>query len=219
MQKTKKSVECFSFFSPSHNFLALTFNICHFLLLSKSYCIKYTHIWDFYHALQVQSERHIKNTEDFVKRIKDIRVESDEVLVSYDVSSSFTCIPVNSAIEVDADLLKRDPTWKNKTDLSDDQVVKLLYLYLNSSYFVARDQFYQQCEGCTIGGSASPVIANLFIEHFDRAALQNSPITPKIWYWFVDDTSVILRKTDTEAFFEYINSQNPHIKFTCEPWG
>ena len=28
---------------------------------------------------------------------------------------------------------------------------------------------------------------------------------------------VILRKTDTEAFFDYINSQNPHIKFTCEP--
>ena len=23
--------------------------------------------------------------------------------------------------------------------------------------------------------------------------------------------------SDTEAFFEYINSQNPHIKFTCEP--
>ena len=144
-------------------------------------------------------------------------MESDEVLVFYDVSSLFTCIPVNSAIEVVADLLKRDPSWKNKTDLSDDQVVKLLDLYLNSSYFVARDQFYQQCEGCTMGGSASPVIANLFMEHFERVALQNSPIPPKIWYRFVDDTCVILRKTDTEAFFEYINSQNPHIKFTCEP--
>ena len=74
-------------------------------------------------AVVGKSERHIKNTEDFVKRIKDIRVESDEVLVSYDVSSLFTCVPVNSAIEVVADLLKRDPSWKNKTDLSDEQVV------------------------------------------------------------------------------------------------
>ena len=68
-----------------------------------------------------------------------------------------------------------------------------------------------------MGGSASPVIANLFMEHFERVALQNSPITPKIWYRFVDDTCVILRKTDTGAFSDYINSQNPHIKFTCEP--
>ena len=68
-----------------------------------------------------------------------------------------------------------------------------------------------------MGGSASPVIVNLFMEHFERVALQHSPITPKIWYRFVDDTCVILRKTDTETLFEYINSQNPHIKFACEP--
>ena len=98
-----------------------------------------------------------------------------------------------------------------------DQVVDLLDLYLNSSYFVAGDQFYQQCEGCTMGGSASPVIANLFMEHFESVALQQSPITPKIWYRYVDDTCVILHKTDADAFFDYINSQNPHIKFTCEP--
>ena len=101
-------------------------------------------------AVVGKPEHHLKNTEDFVKRIKDIRVEPDEVLLSYDVSSLFTYIPVNSAIEVVADLLKHDPNWKNKTGLSADRVVKLLDLYLNSSYFVARDQFYQQCEGCTM---------------------------------------------------------------------
>ena len=91
-----------------------------------------------------------------------------------------TCIHVNSAIEFVADFLKRDPSWKNKTDFSADQVVKLLDLYLYSSYFVVRDQFYQQCEGGNMDGSVSLVIADLFVEHFERVALQNSPITPKI---------------------------------------
>ena len=68
-----------------------------------------------------------------------------------------------------------------------------------------------------MGGSASPVIANLFMEHFESSALRNSPIKPKIWLRYVDDTFVILRKTDTDAFFNHINSQNPHIKFTSEP--
>ena len=61
---------------------------------------------------------------------------------------------------------------------------------------------------------ASPVIANLFMKQFERVALQNSHITPKIRY--VDGTCVIHRKNETKAFFDYINSQNPHIKFTCE---
>ena len=68
-----------------------------------------------------------------------------------------------------------------------------------------------------MGGSASPVIANLFMEHFETATLRNSLIKPKIWLRFVYDTFVIVRKAQAEAFFDFINSQNPHIKFTCEP--
>ncbi|XP_072044617.1 uncharacterized protein [Amphiura filiformis] len=47
--------------------------------------------------------------------------------------------------------------------------------------------------------------------------LENSTIKPKIWLRYVDDTFVILRKAETESFFQFINDQNPHIRFTCEP--
>ena len=164
-----------------------------------------------------KSCHHIKNTEDFVSKVKQLRIDSDEILVSYDVSSLFTCIPVDSAVQVVTDLLKQHRDWKAKTNLTSNQVVELLQLYLNSSYFVARGQYYQQCEGCTMGGSASPVIANLFMEHFETNTLENSTIKPKVWMRFVDDTFVIIRKADADNFFEFINTQNPHIKFTCEP--
>ena len=88
----------------------------------------------------LSTQCHINNTENFVKRIKNIRVDLKKCLyLTYDVSSLFTCIPVNNAIEVVADL-KRDLSRKNKTNLFADQVVKRLDLHFNNSYVVTRDQ-------------------------------------------------------------------------------
>ena len=67
-----------------------------------------------------------------------------------------------------------------------------------------------------MGSPVSPVIANLFREHFEKAALSTSPVINKIWLRYVDDTSVIIPKSGVDEFFEYINSQNAHIKFTSE---
>ena len=46
-----------------------------------------------------KSEHHILNTEAFVNRVKDLKVEPEEILISYDVSALFTSIPVDSALE------------------------------------------------------------------------------------------------------------------------
>ena len=67
-----------------------------------------------------------------------------------------------------------------------------------------------------MGSPVSPVIANLYMEHFEKAALSTSPVTSKIWLRFVDDTFVIIPKSGVNEFFEHINSQNAHIKFTSE---
>ncbi len=41
-----------------------------------------------------KTQHHIKNSQDFVKKIKNIVLSPDETVVSYDVCSLFTCIPV-----------------------------------------------------------------------------------------------------------------------------
>ena len=65
-----------------------------------------------------KSERHLKNTEDFVNRIRDIQLNPDEILMSYDVSSLFTCIRVDSAIEAAKNVLQNDNSWnlRKKSD-------------------------------------------------------------------------------------------------------
>uniref|UniRef100_A0A3Q3BJ18 Solute carrier family 8 member 2b n=1 Tax=Haplochromis burtoni TaxID=8153 RepID=A0A3Q3BJ18_HAPBU len=46
------------------------------------------------------SEHHIQNTLDFVEKVRDVIMEADETMVSYDVTSLFTCIPVTEAVTV-----------------------------------------------------------------------------------------------------------------------
>ena len=43
-----------------------------------------------------KNEHHILSTEAFVNRVKDLKGEPDEILISYDVSVLFTSIPVDS---------------------------------------------------------------------------------------------------------------------------
>ena len=49
---------------------------------------------------------------------EDLRVEEDEMLVSFDVSSLFTNVPIDEVVQVIRDRLRRDETLVNRTTLS-----------------------------------------------------------------------------------------------------
>ena len=42
-----------------------------------------------------------------------------------------------------------------------------------------------------MGSLVSPIIANLYMEHFEREALWTASNTPRHWFRLVDDTFVI----------------------------
>ena len=63
----------------------------------------------------------------------------------------------------------------------------------------------------------SPILANLVMENFELQALNSySSTPPRLWLRYVDDTFVIINRTEQDNFFEHINSINSHIKFTQE---
>lgn len=64
----------------------------------------------------------------------------------------------------------------------------------------------------------SPIVANLFMEHFEEKTLMSSSVQPKLWVRFVDDTFVIWphKWESLDRFLWHLNNQFDHIKFTME---
>ena len=60
----------------------------------------------------------------------------------------------------------------------------------------------------------SPILANLYMEHFERKSLRSAS-TPQVWYRFVGDTWAI-SQAHKQAFLDHINSIDSAIKFTVE---
>ncbi|XP_011860821.1 PREDICTED: uncharacterized protein LOC105557975 [Vollenhovia emeryi] len=69
-----------------------------------------------------------------------------------------------------------------------------------------------------MGSPISPIIANIFMEHFENEILKKAPLKPSTWFRYVDDTFVIWNhgRETLPQFLTFINSQHPNIQFTME---
>jgi hypothetical protein len=69
-----------------------------------------------------------------------------------------------------------------------------------------------------MGTTLSPVVSNIFMEHFEELVLRTANHRPTLWLRYVDDTFVIWPHgpDKLQEFFEHINSLRPSIQFTME---
>ena len=163
-----------------------------------------------------KTEHHIHNSADLVEKLKNVRLTEEETLVSYDVSALFTSVPVQESVDIIRKRLEDDDTLKDRTPLTPDQVTDLLSVCLTTTYFRFDNTYYIQTEGAAMGSPVSPIVANLFMEHFEQQALTSYSHPPRIWGRYVDDTITIIHKDHIDSFTNHINSIHPSIKFTTE---
>ena len=69
-----------------------------------------------------------------------------------------------------------------------------------------------------MGSLLSPIVANLYMETFERETLASTVTAPRLWLRYVDDTFVIWshRGDKREEFHHHLNQRHPQMKFTRE---
>ena len=120
-----------------------------------------------------KSPHHIQSTSDFVNKVMELTLLPEEYLMSYEVIALFTSVPIDPALNIIKDLLEKDDNLSNRTVLSVQNIIELLGFCLPNTYFY-QNKIYEQVEGAAIGLLVSPIVANLYLKHFEGEALRTA---------------------------------------------
>ena len=163
-----------------------------------------------------KSEFTVTNSAHFVSTISSETIRDNEIMVSFDVESLFTNVPIDAAVQAALQRLENDPSLADRTTLTPAQIADLLTFVLRSTYFQYNGSIYEQKDGAAMGSPVSAVIANLYMESFEEQAINTSSYKPTIWKRYVDDTFTILDHGNVDDFLQHLNNQQPSIRFTME---
>ncbi|XP_077512889.1 uncharacterized protein LOC144124097 [Amblyomma americanum] len=153
---------------------------------------------------------------DFTEKVRDVVVEDDDIIVSFDITSLFTSVPVDLAVDVCAAALQNDDKLSERTPLEAQDLSRLLKFCLENTYFVFRGSFYKQLHGTAMGASIPVTAANLTMEAIENRALASFHPRPNGFLRYIDDCFCIVKKDALAAFTRHINSMEKAIQFTVE---
>jgi len=164
----------------------------------------------------------IKNSTDAISKLSQVSDLHEGIILSLDVVSLFTKIPLDESIEAIQKCLDDDHSLSSRTNFNRQELSILLRFCLTCCYFQHRDDLYRQYDGVAMGSSLSCSVANIFMFHFEKKAeeeMQSRGITwPAQYLRYVDDTFLHWKGTEQELdlFIQTLNSVRSCIQFTQE---
>ena len=155
-----------------------------------------------------------KDTFSFVSQIKNSNY-SGKFLVSYNVSSLFTNIPLQETIDIAINLIfNHNPNL----NITKKELKKLFFFATSQIHFLFNSKFYNQIYGVTMGSPLAPVLANIFMGFYESKWLNECNLNKSKFYLrYVDDILAAFEKEqDSLNFLNFLNNKHPNIKFTIE---
>ena len=158
----------------------------------------------------------LNNSSQFVPDI--LQQNPDCYMVSYDVCSLFTNVPLAETIEIISKSL-----FPNSTSIFNGFNIgsfrKLLELAVIDTHFIFNNKVFKQIDGMAMGSPLGPTFANIFMCHLENIYLSQCPsaFKPVFYKRYVDDTFVLFKeKHHADLFLDFINSYHQNIQFTME---
>ena len=150
------------------------------------------------------------STESIVNQIKSVKLDKDEMLVSFDVVSLYTNVPVKESIQICADLLF--DKYKIGLPVDKDTFIELALLASSNVVMLTADGYYRQIEGLAMGSPCAPLLANGWLSQFDSSIKDNA----KVYFRYMDDIGREINISKYETKLTEINSLHKSLQFTGE---
>ena len=88
----------------------------------------------------------VKNSGEFANIISKETIPTDEAMISFDVESLFTNVPIEETVQAALHRLNNDPSLPDRTALTPTQIADLLNFVLRSTYLKYNGALYEQQE-------------------------------------------------------------------------
>ena len=138
--------------------------------------------------------------------------------VSYDVCSLFTNLPLEETIDLAVDLIFKK---HKELKITKSELRELFMFCTSKTNFLFNGTVYDQIDGCAMGSPLAPVLANLFLGHYEKLWLSEYGGEklggPLFYRRYMDDVFAVFMNQDQAArFLTFLNGKHPNIKFTME---
>ncbi|CAF1562230.1 unnamed protein product [Adineta ricciae] len=176
-----------------------------------------------------KNESIIKDTFTFVDELRSLKFDNSRIkLISFDITSLFTNVPLNRTIQIILDKmygsehtctyssLKRDD-WcrlcKNRYEMK-----YLLETSTKETEFIFNNKIYSQINGIAMGSPLGPLFADIYVNYLEERLWPRLKRNGLLyWRRYVDDTFAIVEKdANVEKIIDILNSFDNYIVFTFE---
>ena len=163
-----------------------------------------------------ENEFTLSNSSKFADEI--LTQDTDLYMVSLDIVSLFTNVPLHETIQIVLDRIFNKPDYIYH-GFDKDEFEKLLKLAVLDTDFLFNGKHYKQTDGVAMGSPLGPVLANVFMCHLENIMFNQCPSEYRPVYYrrYVDDTFLLFRnRFAAQQFLEFANSIHDNITFTIE---
>lgn len=159
------------------------------------------------------SKFNVKNSLEFKDRLKNIKLNDDQTMISLDVTSLFTNVSCDAILN---SLEKRWSLISKNTKLPWWDFEKAVKLILDSTFFTFDNDFYKQKFGTPMGSCASPIFCDIVVQDLEINCFDKVDFDIPIYVRYVDDSFMVVPKSKVDYIVNLFNSQDSHLKFTYE---
>ena len=154
------------------------------------------------------------DTFSFISQIKNANL-SKTFLVSYDVSSLCTNIPLQETIHIAINLIfNHNPNL----NITKKELEKLFLFATSQTHFIFNSNFYKKIDRVAMGSPLVFVLDNIFMGFYESRWLNKYNLNkPKFFLQYVDDILAAFgNEQDSLNFFNFLNNRHSNIKFKIE---